>query len=82
MASCNKKLISTDLRHALRTEMITLLQTQTRRADLHLPAQHKPTVLFIVGVNGVGKTSMLLCDFYIVYSNNCQIVSHVQEYAS
>jgi len=60
-----------NLRNVLRTEMINLLQpsgrnTQQLQLQPASAASVKPTVLFVVGVNGVGKTTTIakLCHLY------------------
>jgi fused signal recognition particle receptor len=44
------------LKDVLKEEMLKILKNSQKNKKLDLSSKFKPTVLFIVGVNGVGKT--------------------------
>ncbi len=62
----DKYLSTSELDKILREEIAALLTEndkpsaqQSRANDFHIPADHKPHVIMVVGVNGVGKTTTI-----------------------
>lgn len=57
----DKYVSTSELNNVLRTEIATLLtENNTENAeDWDLPTSHKPYVILVVGVNGVGKTTTI-----------------------
>lgn len=59
--ACDKYVSTSELNNVLRAEIATLLtENNTENAeDWDLPTDHKPYVILVVGVNGVGKTTTI-----------------------
>ncbi len=59
--SKDKYITTADLNHILKEEIAGLLQenNSTDNVDFTLPADKKPYVIMVVGVNGVGKTTTI-----------------------
>jgi fused signal recognition particle receptor len=55
----DKYLGTSELNRMLREEIANLLVTDQPNEGLYLPAQIKPLVIMVVGVNGVGKTTTI-----------------------
>jgi fused signal recognition particle receptor len=60
-ASNDKYLGTGELNNLLKEEIVALLQENNTQdfTDYHIPAETKPYVIMVVGVNGVGKTTTI-----------------------
>lgn len=57
----DKYVSTSELNHILRDEIVDLLEENNTEdlSDWNLPSDHKPYVILVVGVNGVGKTTTI-----------------------
>jgi fused signal recognition particle receptor len=55
-----------NIKEFLKIEMLKIFKQSQRMMDLSLNSTKKPTILFIIGTNGVGKTTTVskLCKLY------------------
>ena len=47
------------MKEFLKIEMLKIFKQSQRSLDLNLNSKLKPTILFIIGTNGVGKTTTI-----------------------
>ena len=55
----DKYINTSELNQILRNEIITVLQNNTSTQGYELPTTHRPHIVLVVGVNGVGKTTSI-----------------------